>query len=153
MMSTTRATEFVQYHNGNTVVTLLEDGTKVREWQGDAQPNHPESIDIKLTDYCDLGCQFCFPPDTNVLTPSGNKRISDIESGDTVYSFNEKTMTFEQDEVENIMQREYDGDLIVLEMENGDSLRLTPNHEVWTNNRGWLQAKDILPDDDLNNIF
>lgn len=53
-----------QYSNGNTSVSILDDGTKIREWEGDAKPHHPESIDVKITNYCDLGCQFCHESST-----------------------------------------------------------------------------------------
>ena len=50
-----------KYNNGNTVVTIFEDGTKIREFEDGVKPfsDFPESIDIKLTNKCDLGCNFC----------------------------------------------------------------------------------------------
>lgn len=48
-----------QYNNGNTKVTILEDGTKIREYEDIPIIEHPESIDVKITNYCDLGCKFC----------------------------------------------------------------------------------------------
>jgi len=50
-----------QYKNGNTTVQLLSDGTKIREFEGTPEPTFPESIDLKITNYCDLFklCQFC----------------------------------------------------------------------------------------------
>jgi hypothetical protein len=47
------------YQNGNTVVTIEGDGTKTREWEGIPQPYLPESIDVKITDHCDMGCAYC----------------------------------------------------------------------------------------------
>lgn len=49
------------YQNGNTTVQLLEDGTKIREYEGTPSPSFPESIDLKITNFCDLFkfCQFC----------------------------------------------------------------------------------------------
>lgn len=52
------------FKNGNTFVTLFEDGTKVREYEGQAVPIHPETIDLKLTDHCDLGCKYCHESST-----------------------------------------------------------------------------------------
>ena len=54
----------MRYTNGNTTVTIENDGTKVREWDGMAVPKHPESIDLKITDYCDLGCAYCHESST-----------------------------------------------------------------------------------------
>lgn len=48
-----------EYKNGNTQVTLLDDGTKIREYESVPELDRPESMDIKITDYCDAGCAFC----------------------------------------------------------------------------------------------
>jgi hypothetical protein len=48
------------YINGDFSTTLYDDGTKVRQQMGpDGQVSFPESIDVKITDYCDAGCSFC----------------------------------------------------------------------------------------------
>lgn len=52
------------FRNGNTLVTLFEDGTKVREYEGTPAPVFPETIDLKLTDHCDLGCKYCHESST-----------------------------------------------------------------------------------------
>lgn len=54
------------YKNGNTQVTILTDGTKIREYEDGVVPygEHPESIDIKISDYCDMGCEFCHESST-----------------------------------------------------------------------------------------
>jgi hypothetical protein len=48
-----------EYINGNTTCQILEDGTKIREFTGTPRFDFPESIDIKITNYCDLGCLYC----------------------------------------------------------------------------------------------
>lgn len=49
-----------EYINGNYKVTIYSDGTKVREVNDTIFiPNFPESIDIKITNYCDKACDFC----------------------------------------------------------------------------------------------
>jgi len=53
-----------QYINGNTLVTIYNDGTKIREYNKDPQPEFPESIDLKITDYCDMGCPYCHESST-----------------------------------------------------------------------------------------
>jgi len=47
------------YKNGNCKVTIYNDGTKTREWKGEAKPEFPESIDLKITDYCKNECIHC----------------------------------------------------------------------------------------------
>lgn len=53
-----------QYQNGNTHVTILTDGTKIREYENIPVIIHPESIDVKITDYCTMGCKFCHESST-----------------------------------------------------------------------------------------
>ncbi len=48
------------YRNGNFTTTLFSNGTKIRETQeDDFIPNFAESMDIKITNQCDMGCLFC----------------------------------------------------------------------------------------------
>lgn len=54
----------IKYQNGNTSVTIMHDGTKIREFEGIPLISHPESIDVKITDYCDMGCAYCHESST-----------------------------------------------------------------------------------------
>lgn len=48
------------YINGNYKVIMLSDGTKIRLNNEDKfVPEKPESIDLKITNYCDMNCPFC----------------------------------------------------------------------------------------------
>jgi len=50
-----------RYKNGNYTVTLLSDGTKIRENDLDFfKPAFAENCDVKITDKCDGGCAFCY---------------------------------------------------------------------------------------------
>ena len=50
-----------KYKNGNYMVTLLSDGTKIRETNEDEfVPSFAENCDVKITDKCDGGCPFCY---------------------------------------------------------------------------------------------
>lgn len=57
-----------QYHNGNAVVNLSEDGTRVIEYEGELKLEYPLNIDIRVSTACSLGknpytgkavCEFC----------------------------------------------------------------------------------------------
>ena len=52
---------FVRYQNGNYTVTIdTKDGTKIRENDLDFfKADFPESMDIKITNRCDVGCAMC----------------------------------------------------------------------------------------------
>ena len=48
------------YQNGNYVVRLYNDGTKIKETEDDCfVAEFPDSIDLKITDYCDQNCPMC----------------------------------------------------------------------------------------------
>ena len=48
------------YKNGNFTTKLFSDGTKIRETEDDEFiPDFTENMDIKISNYCDMGCNFC----------------------------------------------------------------------------------------------
>ena len=80
-----------QYRNGNHTVKLYSDGTKVKETI-DPNDDHftyefPESFDLKITDYCDAGCLYCFIPGTKIKLNNCEKEIESLQINDLVWSF------------------------------------------------------------------
>ena len=55
-----------RYLNGNVLVTLFDNGTKIQEWDDneDPAPIYPNSMDIKITNYCDARCSWCHEEST-----------------------------------------------------------------------------------------
>lgn len=52
------------YQNGNVFVQIFSNGTKIREYEGEPKPVWPESMDVKITNYCNPTednpiCSFC----------------------------------------------------------------------------------------------
>ena len=49
------------YKNGNTIVSIQDDGTKIRYVPDNvvAQPQYPESIDLKVCNRCEMNCAQC----------------------------------------------------------------------------------------------
>ncbi len=48
------------YKNGNIHTSIFSDGTKIRETEDDEFiPIFAENMDIKISDYCDMGCPMC----------------------------------------------------------------------------------------------
>jgi len=66
------------YENGDTIVTIYEDGTKVRV--GDGYSKYPESMDVKITDYCDAACSWCHENSTTKGKHGDLQHIIDIYS-------------------------------------------------------------------------
>lgn len=48
-----------KYTNNNYTVKIFEDGTKIRSGKVEFSPIFPESIDLKITNWCNLGCKYC----------------------------------------------------------------------------------------------
>lgn len=64
------------YKNGNYTVWLYDDGTKIKESEDDVFCSlFPDSIDLKITNRCDLGCPMCHENST----PDGEHAVLDGE--------------------------------------------------------------------------
>lgn len=90
-------TKWVDYQNGNYHVWLnLEDGTKIRHTDDDEfKAAFPESMDIKTTNKCSMGCPMCFVVGTKILMGDLTyKNIEDIQIGDIVMGFEEYSGKF-----------------------------------------------------------
>lgn len=75
-----------KYNNGNYTVTILNDGTKIRETEDDIFiSDFPESIDVKITNYCDLNCKYCHENSTTFGKHSDleilKTKLSDLPKG------------------------------------------------------------------------
>jgi len=68
------------YKNGNCKVTLCSNGTKIRETLDNNPPwaRHPESIDVKITNFCDLACPYCHENSTLGGKPGDLNRLLSI---------------------------------------------------------------------------
>ena len=55
-----------KYKNGNYKVAIMSDGTKIRAIEDGVIPNpcFPENMDVKITNYCNVGCSFCYEDST-----------------------------------------------------------------------------------------
>ena len=135
-------TDSIQYQNGNVDVTILSDGTKVRQFDGAQFVVHPETIDVKITNYCDAACPFCFPSGTKILMSDySQKNIEDIKIGDEVIGFDEypdKTRKIRKTIVTKLYNRK--SKLIKISTNNGDIIT-TPNHPFLTKGHGKKLAK------------
>ena len=75
------------YKNGNYVVKILDNGTKIRETEeDDFIPAFAENCDCKITDQCDGGCPFCYEG----CTPNGKHGdILNYKFLDTLHPYTE----------------------------------------------------------------
>ncbi len=137
------------YKNGNYTVSLFDEGTKIRRNDLDNfTPEFPECIDFKITDYCDMNCPFCFTENTQILLlNNAHKPIKEVDTNDVVLSFNKNSGKIEYKRVLKTYKRKYTGKLIIIEF-NDKKIKCTPNHKIYTKNRGIIEAQ-YLNDDDI----
>lgn len=75
------------YQNGNYNVSIYQDGTKVRENDLDHfRASFPECMDVKITNYCDMGCPYCHE---NSTTHGRHGDILNPKFLDTLHPFTE----------------------------------------------------------------
>jgi DNA polymerase elongation subunit (family B) len=72
----------------------------------------------------------CFTGDTYVVTPDGVKNIKDFRVGDRVISVNPYNLSIETDEVVEVQEFDYSGDMYHFEDVGTTDLIVTPNHRM-----------------------
>jgi intein/homing endonuclease len=140
-----------QYQNGNVLCTLYENGTQVLEYDGEPEYEFPTSMDVHITNYCNMGCEFCLNGNTIITTNNGDIPIKDVNIGDMVLSYNITNKNLEIKKVYNVLKRQYKGKIIEIVTDNG-IIEITPEHKVFTQNRGWINAINLNQNDILLDI-
>jgi len=97
------------------------------------------------------GGAFCLSSDTLVKTENGYKNISDIKKGEFVFTLNENNNNIEIKEVLDIYKRTKNDsyELLEIELDNGEKIKITENHEVLLKNGDWIKARDLNNGDDI----
>lgn len=96
------------------------------------------------------GTVDCFSEDMKILTIEGEKTISELKLGDTVFSFNEESFDIEKDTITHIFNTE-EQEILQIETEQG-ILEVTPNSEIYTKN-GIVLAKNLTYEDEIICFF
>lgn len=96
------------------------------------------------------GILLCFPYDEYVLTEHGRLKIGEIVEkrlNVRVWSYNFNTGKPELQPIDNWIKNP--GDDILEVSQGGNSFRCTPDHRVYTLNRGYVPAQDLTVNDTL----
>ena len=95
----------------------------------------------------------CVHPDSMLMTEMGLKKITDVEVGETVLGFNFENKKSEFTYVYNTHTNS-NGDKKWVEIcfEDGTNIKVTEDHEIHTKNRGWVEARNLSLNDDIDDI-
>ncbi|MBO3732462.1 vitamin B12-dependent ribonucleotide reductase [Glycomyces niveus] len=101
----------------------------------------------------------CFPADQRVVTDKGLIAIGDLvrrsAEGETFAVFT-NDVTAENDPADRVIATNPvrymvtgTNEIVELRFSDGSRLRCTPNHRVWTQNRSWVHAEELQPEDQV----
>ena len=95
----------------------------------------------------------CVSKDIVIQTPKGNFTIEELlknkDEVKEIYSYNVEKQKVEIDKIKDVFLTKEKANIIELELDNGEKLKLTPDHKVYTKNRGWIQAGLLTQEDIL----
>ena len=95
----------------------------------------------------------CVTGDTIVKTDKGDITIKELtdryNNGESfkAYSYNINNNDIELNNITNALQTRKNANIIELELEDGSKLKLTPDHKVYTENRGYVKAAELTDND------
>ena len=92
----------------------------------------------------------CFIAGTKVVTSNGNCNIEDIAVGDSILSYNFQTGVLEQSRVLEVYVNE--ADIITHVLAGECEIVSTPKHRYYVKNRGWVEAQNLMPHDELVSV-
>lgn len=104
------------------------------------------------------GVNPCLTGDTIVKTKEGDMQLKDIvenykNKNIEVLTYNEDNKSVEYKSVYFGALTRKNANIIEIETEDGTKLKLTPDHKVYTENRGWIEASKLLETDILLEIY
>lgn len=92
----------------------------------------------------------CFDGETEIITSTGNKKISDITISDEVLTFNTDSKTYQFVNPFCVLQTpSEDKDKYELEFSDGSIVKCTADHKFLTKNRGWVEAAYLEETDEI----
>lgn len=103
-----------------------------------------EKFDLAIVDEC-------FTYDSKIMTEYGEMNIGDVVEN----SLNVKILTYNQNthkiEYNNIARwiKKHKDTIYQIKLSNGVFIECTDNHKFYTNNRGYVKARELTIDDDL----
>jgi hypothetical protein len=125
---------------------------KTYEEDPNFSPIGPEILDLEISiNGCPNGCKFCSPAGVKVDTDNGKVPIEDVRVGDKVWGLDEDGLS--RQTVKEIYQREYNGEMIDMQLENDNILSVTSDHIIILNGNIEKKAGDLTENDEIIGIM
>lgn len=95
----------------------------------------------------------CFHPDTLIKTLTGPKKISELSKDDRVLTYHILEKRYEYVNPLWVIPTPHSSEKkkIKLTFEDGSEVFCTEDHKFHTENRGWIEAKDLTESDNITN--
>jgi hypothetical protein len=90
----------------------------------------------------------CFVAGTPVDTVDGSRPIEQVERGTLVLTRDEASGRIQYEPVLDVSVRA-DRAVVDVRLAEADTIRATPNHQFWTEDRGWVPAGELVPGEAL----
>jgi len=101
--------------------------------------------------FATISCNPCITGDTKIATDKGCIPVSEIINNDIskykVKTYNENLNKIEYADIISGNKTKENTDIIEIELDDGEKLELTPDHKVYTKNRGYVEAFDLDEND------
>jgi hypothetical protein len=113
-------------------------------------------IDGALTGTLNLTREKCISGDTIIHTENGgDMTIAEfVDTGvvDRVLSFNEETNKTEFMDVISSFNNDITNEWLEIELEDGRTIHVTPNHRIYVEGVGYIEAKDLTENMELKTL-
>lgn len=95
----------------------------------------------------------CFEENTEIKTRDGVKKIKDITVYDYILTYDTDNSTYHWTRPFAVLPTPSEGkQKIELTFEDGSVVQCTDDHKFFVNGRGWVEARDLTEDDDIEAI-
>lgn len=137
-------------------VDLQDKPTGVQKWAIEYPKNETSFAEIlKFIEFLEASKLRCVTADTPIDCPRDHVRypdgipISQIREGQLIWCFNEKTKLFELLPIKKVGPTRPDAELLKLTLDNGKTIRATPDHKFMTRDARWVELQDLEIGDSL----
>lgn len=93
----------------------------------------------------------CFHPDTQIDTEFGRLKIKDINKPMRVYSMDSDGRLVMANASASFISK-YNAETLKINLKNGNSIQVTPEHKMYVHDKGWVEAKDIEIGDRIGHL-